>query len=433
MQRLTIETLAHGGDAVARLADGRAAFISGGCPGDVVLAEITEEHERYARGRVSEIVEASPHRVVPPCPYFGTCGGCQWQHVSYEMQLQSKRQLVADALERIGGLAGVPVDPCVPSAREYGYRNKIELLADNDAQGRLVLGFSAANSHSVVPVDSCLLLPARHQKLPKALSGSLRYASGNSDLGISRVAVRASERTRDLEVALWTSPGAFPRKSVGATLKEATRASSIVRVLFRGETKRRAIAGVEVLAGKGFWRERLGEFEYAISAPSFFQVNTATAERLIDLALAAIEPDGSDRVLDLYSGAGTFTLPLSQLAEDVVAVEAEGSSVKDLRRNLESAGSWAEVAPGEASRALPELGTFDAAIVDPPRAGLAEEVVSALVAAGPSRIAYVSCDPATLARDAKRLTEVGYTMTSATPIDLFPQTWHVETVARFER
>jgi 23S rRNA (uracil1939-C5)-methyltransferase len=432
MQRLTIETLAHGGDSVARLDDGRAAFISGGCPGDVVLAELTEEHDRYVRGRVTEVVDPSPHRVVPPCPYFGVCGGCQWQHVSYDLQLTSKRTLVVDALERIGGLSDVEVGECVPSTREYGYRNKIELLAEKDERDRLLLGFAAANSHTLVPVDACLLLPSRHAKLPKALSGSLRYASGSSDLGISRVAVRVSERTRDLEVALWTSPGAFPRKAVGATLKEATRATSIVRVLYRGETKRRAIAGVEVLSGKGFWREKLGEYEYAISAPSFFQVNTATAEKLVDLALAAVEPDGSDRVLDLYSGAGTFTLPLSELAEDVVAVEAEGSSVKDLRRNLESSGSWAEVAPGEASRALPELGAFDAAIVDPPRAGLHESVTAALVAAGPTRIAYVSCDPATLARDAKRLAASGYRLTSVTPVDLFPQTWHVESVARFE-
>lgn len=433
MQRLTIETLAHGGDSVARLDDGRVAFIKGGCPGDTVLAEITEEHDRFVRGSVAEIVTPSPDRVTPPCPYFGTCGGCQWQHVSYSRQLESKRAMVIDALERIGGLSGVPVSECVPSPREYGYRNKIELIASKDAQNRLILGFAQAGSDRVIPIESCLLLPKRHAKLPRALSGSLRYLSGDSDLGITRVAARVSERTRDVEIALWTSPGAFPRKAVGATLKEATRATSISRVLFRGETKRRAIAGVEVLAGKGFWREQLGEFEYLLSAPSFFQVNTEAAEKLVELALEAVGPDGSDRVLDLYSGAGTFTLPLAELAGDVVAVEAEGSAVRDLRRNLEMAAVWAEVAPGDAARALPELGAFDAAVVDPPRAGLHEDVVTALVAAGPSRIAYVSCDPATLARDAKRLTAEGHTLVSATPVDLFPQTWHVETVALFEK
>lgn len=433
MERLTIETLAHGGDSVAHLADGRAAFIPGAAPGDIVEVEIAEDHGRFVRARVANLVEPSPHRVDAPCPYFGVCGGCQWQHVSYEAQLEAKRDMVADALTRIGRLPEVSVESCVPSQYEYGYRNKIELVASADARGRLTLGYMRAASDEVVPVDSCLLLPKKQIKLPKALAGALRYVSGESDLGVSRVAIRTSLATRDTEIALWTAPGAFPRKAAGDTVRQAASATGVVRVLSRGEAKRRDIAGVEVLTGRGFWREHLGEFEYALSAPSFFQVNTVAAENLVRLVLDALAPDGSDRVLDLYAGAGTFTLPLAEFAGEVVAVEGAGSAVRDLRRNLESACLDAEVAPGDAARALPELGAFDLAVVDPPRSGLHPSLVPALAAAGPVRVAYVSCDPATLARDASALRSVGYDLMSAVPVDLFPQTWHVETVAVFAR
>lgn len=433
MERLTVETLAHGGDAVAHLSDGRVAFIPGAAPGDIVDAEIAEDHGRFVRAQLVSLVEPSAHRVTAPCPYFGVCGGCQWQHVHYAEQLKAKREMVVDALERIGKVPATAVDECVPSQHEYGYRNKIELATAPDVRGRLTLGYTRAASDELVAIDECLLLPKRHARLPKALGGALRYVSGESDLGITRVAIRTSLGSRDTEVALWTAPGAFPRKVVGDTIRQAASASSVVRVLSRGESKRRDIAGVEVLAGRGFWRERLAGFEYTLSAPSFFQVNTIAAENLVRLVLAALEPDGSDRVLDLYAGAGTFTLPLAEFAGEVVAVEGAGSAVRDLRRNLDSAGLDAEVAPGDAARALPDLGAFDLAVVDPPRSGLHPSIIPSLVAANPARIAYVSCDPATLARDANTLAESGYELVSAVPVDLFPQTWHVETVATFRR
>ena len=189
--------------------------------------------------------------------------------------------------------------------------------------------------------------------------------------------------------------------------------------------------GVEVLSGSGFWRERLLGRNMAVSAPTFFQVNTRVAESLITTALDALKADGSDRVVDLFAGAGTFTLPLAEMAGDVVAVESASTAVRDLRRNLDNAGVWAEVVGGDAARELPLLGHVDLAIVDPPRAGLHADTVSALAGTGASAIAYVSCDPATLARDTALLGELGFDLVSATPVDLFPQTYHVETVAHF--
>jgi len=429
---LDIESLAYGGDAIGRLEDGRTAFVRGACPGDRVRVEIDEDRDRFVKAHVTEVVSPSPERVAPPCPYFGECGGCSWQHVAYGAQCESKRQSVADALERIGRIPGARelVSPTVASKREYGYRNKVELVLD-PSSARPTLGFHRAGSDKVVPVDSCLLLPKKHQKAPRALGGSLRYLAGESDLGLVRVGYRVAVRTSDVEVALWAAPGAFPRNAVARTLKQAVPATSIVRVLTKGPSKERSVSGVESLLGRGNWRERLGAFDYMVSAPSFFQVNTRAAESLVELVMSALQPDGSDRALDLYAGAGTFTLPLAEHAGEVVAVESAGSAVRDLRRNLESNQLWADVVGGDAAREIAALGHFDIVVVDPPRSGLAPQVVAALAASRPRDIAYVSCDPATLARDARSLVDAGYELVSATPVDLFPQSYHIETVAHF--
>ena len=434
MTSLSIESLAYGGDAIAHLDDGRTVFVAGGVPGDIVEAEIVEEKERFVRARTVEVLTPSPERVLPPCPYFGLCGGCSWQHVSYAGQLHAKRRAVVDALTRIGRIANAEalVAETVASPLEYGYRNKIELVVDSSS-GRPRLGFHRAGSDEIVSVDECLLLPAKLRKAPKALGGALRYIAGEQDLGLTRVALRAGTHTKDVEIALWGSPGPFPRKAIATTLGSALKSTSLVRVMSKGLAKERRIAGVEVLSGKGYWRERLGGITFNVSAPSFFQINTKAAEKLATLVLEALEPDGSDRILDLYAGAGTFTLPLAELAGEVVAIESASSAVRDLRRNLEASQLPADVIGGDALRELADIGHIDGAVVDPPRAGLHADAAQALAATNVRTIAYVSCDPATLARDTTTLAACGYTLVSATPVDLFPQTFHIETVAVFRR
>lgn len=355
-----------------------------------------------------------------------------WQHISYATQLEAKHAAVVDALSRIGHLdvSALTIRDCVASPRSYGYRNKVELVIDQKSP-RPVLGFHRAGSEEIVPVETCHMLSRTLRQAPKALTGALRYLAGEGDLGLLRVAVRAAAHTKDLEIALWTSPGAFPRAAAAKIIGQALPTSSIVRVLTKGPVRERRVSGVEVLGGKGYWRERLAGRSYSVSAPSFFQVNTAVAEDLIRLVVEALEPDGSDRVLDLYAGAGTFTLPLAESAGEVVAVESAGSAIRDLRRNLEDSGLGAEVVGGDAAREIAALGTFDLVVVDPPRSGLDEAVIEALGSARPRAVAYVSCDPATLARDAARMAAAGFALSWAAPVDLFPQTFHVETVARF--
>jgi 23S rRNA (uracil1939-C5)-methyltransferase len=433
LRDLTIEGLAHGGSAVARAQDGRVVFVTDACPGDVVNVRVTADHGRYVEAEVAEIVTPSPERRTPPCPYFGRCGGCQWQHVSYEAQAEAKRTQLIDSLERIGRLSDIDVAPIVLSASPHGYRNRIELRAGTGPDSRPTLGMTAARSDEIVPIDACLLLPKRARNMPKAIGGALRYLANRAPFDLERVAIRVAARTSDLEIDLWGPPGAMQRHAVARTLNDAAHATCITRVLVKEDARRRADLKVEVLSGRGHWREKLGDLEYRVSAPSFFQGNTKGAETLVDLVLERLDPDGSDRVLDLYAGVGTFTLPLADRAGEVVAIEGTGSAVRDLRANLEDSGLEADVMPGDAARALADAGYFDLAVVDPPRSGMTPEALRALVQAGARKLCYVSCDTATLARDARALTEAGYRLRSAVPVDMFPQTWHVETVAVFER
>ena len=429
---LAVKSLAYGGDGVARADDGRAVFVRGGCPGDTVEAEVLADKGRFLKASVSEIVDASAQRVKAPCPYFGECGGCQWQHVAYSAQVAAKRQSLADALARIGHVSDYVLDEVVMGAEPYGYRNKAEFTVSR-VGGSMRLGYLTPGGHDLVSISQCLLLPSSHRKAPGSLAGVVRYLSSDSTADVTRVALRVAHRRTDVEVDLWGPPGGFPRQMAAKAFTSAVGATTVTRALLKGRPGERKVSRVEVLSGRGVWRERLGRYEYSVSAPSFFQVNTTAAELLVTLVLEGLEPQRSDRVLDLYAGVGTFTLPLAAEAGETVAVEAEGSAIRDLRRNLEHARLRAVIVPGDAARALEGLGRFDAAVVDPPRSGMRASALHHLVAACPLRIVYVSCDPATLARDAGLLRDAGYSLARVTPVDLFPQTYHVEAVALFVR
>lgn len=427
--RLSIERLAYGGDGVSVAPDGRTVFVPSTCPGDVVEAEVIADKGRYLKARALEIVEPSPDRVEPVCPYFGSCGGCQWQHISYEKQLEWKRRAVEDALAHIGHVSA-EVQPPVPSPSKYGYRNKIELLPGS-AGTPLSMGFARLGSSDVVPVRSCALLPSERSGLPAAVTGALRFVSGRTDTSISRVAIRVAS-DGETEVDVWTPPSAFPRSLAAKTISDATGARTVTRVVARGPSSARDVRKVEVLTGPGHWTERLGGDRYVVSAPSFFQVNTLAAERLRSLVVDMARELASVSVVDAYAGVGTFTLPLARLA-DVTAIESSSYALADLRRNLERARLSAAAVPGDAARALAEVRGVDLALVDPPRTGLSADALRAVIATGTPHVLYVSCDPTTLARDAARLADAGFRLERVVPVDLFPQTYHVETVALFSR
>jgi 23S rRNA (uracil1939-C5)-methyltransferase len=430
--------LTQGNNAVGKLNSGKTVFVEKGVPGEIVEIEITKDAKRYCEARIVRILEPSLARVTPRCPFYAQCGGCPWMQVAYEEQLAAKRTNVVEQLIRIGGkdraCADALVEAPIASKREFNYRNKIELQASyhKAKSNQFELGFHHPGSSDIVETKQCLVAAKPIEKSPAALRGALRYAQGNQDLGIFRVGVRASDRTKSTEIALWTTPGPFPRARVASILQDSLKATSVVRVM-ANPGKARKIKGVEVLAGKGYWEEKLLGLTYKVSAPSFFQVNSAQAEAMIKLALDGLALGSESYCADLYCGSGTFTLPMAELCGEVFAVESQASSVRDLRRNLEVNNLFAEVIGGDTARELPELGELDGLVVDPPRVGLAPSVPGDIAATGTKRFAYVSCNPSTWARDVALIEATGYRLVSATPVDLFPQTYHIETVSIFEK
>lgn len=435
---LTIERMSYGADAIAHTADGKTVFVSGGSvPGDTVRARLTDDGERFSRATLTEILEPSSERITSPPSFVALTGAAPWGNMTYESQLREKRAGVISALERIGHFSpnetSKLVRDIVAPGEPWGYRNKIELAFKRVGRKTLV-GMYAPNGQDIVRIKDCPLLDKAHEKIVGAVSGALSYLSGSHELDIERIGIRTSRRTRDVEVALWTAPGVFPRAQVARVLEDATDATSIVRVMTKGPSKARRIAGVERLSGAGSWSELIGDELMRVSAPSFFQVNTKGAEKLVELVLSDLEVQEDDEAMDLYCGAGTFTLPLARRAGFVSAVESYGPAVRDLRRNLEDAGlSNVDAIGGDAGRSFPDTDA-DVIVVDPPRAGLAPDVVKQLSEQSARAIAYVSCDPATLARDLRRFVDAGtFKPVSVTPVDLFPQTFHVENVCLMSR
>lgn len=463
---VTIERMSYGPWGIAHGLDHKTLFVLGGVTGDVCEVVREKETKHSAFAQMTSLKTPSPKRITPAHSYQEHAGGAPWASLSYQQQLIEKRAGVVQALIRVGHippkLANDLVQPCIPSKKEWGYRNKIELGCTRE-HGKLTIGMYDPLEKKLVPVTSCALMDARFAKLTKSVAGALQFIARSQDLGLERIGIRASVRTKEVELALWTRPGAFPRAYVSKILNSAApELTSIVRVLSKGSLRARKVVGTERLWGKGSWTENIGEETMTLSAPSFFQVNTRGAEALIKLVCEGLACNKDTCALDLYCGAGTFTLPLARVCKRVYGVEAQGSSIQDLRRHIKQKNLNNVVAiGGDANREFPQI-TPDCAVVDPPRAGLEEAVVKKLRASSITRLCYVSCDPQTLARDLARLTSVdadgdadgdadpaasadaaasalagdgdrAFTIERITPVDLFPQSFHVENVCVLTR
>jgi 23S rRNA (uracil1939-C5)-methyltransferase len=352
--------------------------------------------------------------------------------LSYSEQLHWKRRFVVDALERIGHHQNCEalVAACVPSPLQWHYRNKVELEAFV-RDGKLCLGMHKKESHELVGIDECLLLPEGYTQLPAHLAGALNYSLKEAQDYLTRVAIRISPATGSAELALYMLPSGINRAFVAKTLGNNAEFTSLARVIISGEMAERKVKKVEALAGAGCWQEELSGNRYKISAPSFFQANSKVAEAMISQLGTILDELGLSKtahVADLYCGAGTFTLPLARRFNNVSAIESQGTSIRDLRRNLEEGGLNAQVIGGDVARELAALGCVDVAVIDPPRSGLRPEATRALLESGPKHLVYVSCNPATMARDIKLLAP-DYQLRGATPFDQFPQSYHVEVMA----
>ena len=446
--RLTVDVtdLAFGGEGVARAA-GYVLFVPGGIPGDQLEVRLVEIRPRFARAEIERIVAPSPHRTEAPCPYFGRCGGCRLQHVRYEAQLAFKQRQVAECLARLGGLgdaAGIPLQPIIGAPDVFGYRNKMEFTV---AGAGPAIGLHAAERYDVVlDIERCLLQSDTMNTLLDEFRRQVRARAlsvwdQQTERGLLRfLTLREGRRTGQAMVNVVASaPDVATLMPVAEALR--ARVSHTASVLLNVNAKKASVAvGSEepLLLGRDQITETLSGVDFAVSANSFFQTNTAQAERLFALVAEACALDGSETLLDLYSGTGAISLLLARHVRHAYGIELADAAVADAIRNARANGieNCAFLA-GEVRHVLPQLmneGVRASVVVaDPPRAGFHPKALTALATLAPARIVYVSCNPATLARDVGDLARQGYRLEWVQPVDMFPQTPHIEAVARLSR
>ena len=436
---LAVESLAFGGSGVARV-DGYVVFVRGAVPGDRVRARVLKRKRAYAEARAVEVIEASPDRIEARAPH----PGAPWQVLPYERQLAEKGAQVREALERLGGFSDPPVEPVVAAVEEWGYRNKVE-YSFGDVDGELALGFHRAGSWSEIEDTSeDVLASDRVDSLRERVKAWCR-AEGLSaydrrdHTGLLRnLVVREGRRSGDLQARLVIGPGDLRREGFGA----AARADSVLLTRDQGlaETTRRG--RTELVAGRAEIEEEIEaagrRLRFRISPEAFFQTNTEMAERLFEVAADMAGLGGQERVFDLYSGIGTIALALASRAGEVWGIESVERAVADAIAGAELNGiDNVRFFAGDVRTAMRPLveqaGAPDVIVVDPPRAGLSSKIVRRVLEAGASRIVYVSCNPTTLAPNARQIVDAGYRLETVRPVDMFPQTPHIECVAAFGR
>jgi len=442
---LTVDDLAFGGEGVGR-ADGYVVFVRGGVPGDRLRVRLTEARARFGRGVIESIEVPARDRVEPPCPYFGRCGGCRLQHIAYAAQLARKAKQVADCLERIGGLGSFELRPIVAAPEQYGYRNKMEFTVAG-APGEPVIGLHEAERYdSVLDIDRCLLQGESLNALLDEVRRDVRarrlgvYDQQTGEGLLRFVMLREGRRTGEVMVNIVASA---PEIETLAPLAERLRARvpATVSVVLNVNSRKASVAvGTEehLLAGRDHLNESLGGLVFQVSANSFFQTNTVQAERLFGMVEAACEFAGDETVVDLYSGTGAISLLLARRCRRVYGIEVAATAVEDAVRNARANGIGnCTFLCGEVRHHLPELvrsgARAEVVVADPPRAGFHPKALCALAALAPARIVYVSCNPATLARDVAELTGAEYRLDWVQPVDMFPHTPHIEAIARLTR
>ena len=404
---LQLEKLTYGGEAMGRLPDGRAVFVLFGLPGERVRVRLTEEKRGFARAELVEVLELSPHRIEPRCLHFAVCGGCHYQNLPYEEQLNAKTDILRDQLRRIGRIENPPVGEMVPSPSPWNYRNQVQFHLTSDGK----LGYMTAGVPKVFPISECHL----PEGTINALWPQLEFEPG---MDLERVSVR-SGADEELMLILESDTPEPPELEIEAGI-------SIAHVFAENSV---------VIAGNDHVTIRVLDRDFRLSAASFFQVNTAMAERMVEHVIDQLPANQSATLMDIYCGAGLFSAFLAPKFERIMGIESSPSACEDFADNLDEFEN-VELYEGLAEEVLPAL--MDritnpiCVIVDPPRAGLEKRVVDGLLQLGPQMIAYVSCDPSTLARDAARLIQGGYQLRQVTPFDLFPQTFHIESISIFD-
>lgn len=437
---VSVTDMGQDGEGIGK-AEGYTLFIKDAVVGDKVRAKVIKAKKNYGYARLMEVLEPSPDRVEPRCSCARQCGGCQIQALSYQRQLQFKEEKVRNVLERIGGFEKIPLQPIIGMENPYRYRNKAQFPIGTDREGRPIAGFYAGRTHTIIPQEDCVLGVRENKAILEVILGFMEefsipaYREEEGSGLVRHVLIRYGFATKEIMVCVVINGDRLPKAEI-----LAERLSDIAGMtsIFINKNKRRTnvILGeeVEVIWGRPFIEDVLDGVRYQISPLSFYQVNPVQTKVLYEKALQYAGLHGTETVWDLYCGIGTISLFLARQAGKVYGVEIVPQAIEDARRNAALNGMEnVEFMVGKAEEILPEKYekegvSADVIVVDPPRKGCDPELLDTMLQIRPKRIVYVSCDPATLARDLKLLCAGGYKLQKVQPVDQFPHSVHVENV-----
>ena len=438
---VVFEDLTHEGSGVAKI-DGYPIFVPYGLPGEKAKIKVTKLNKGYGFGRLMELYEESPDRAEPPCPIYKQCGGCQLQHLSYEGQLKAKEKMVRELMTRIGKLEEVNVLPVLGMNEPWNYRNKAQVPV-GEMEGGLVAGFYAKRSHEIIDMDECLIQFTENDEMIRLVKGICEkhgvkaYNEKQHKGTLRHIMVRTGQVTGELMVVLVTRTPDMPnRRKIIEEIVEAV--PNITSIIQNVNTKRtNVILGDQTITlwGADVISDYIGDIKFEISPRSFYQVNPIQTKVLYDKTLEYADQSGNETVIDAYCGIGTISLFLAKKAKKVYGVEIVPEAIEDARKNAAlNEITNVEFEVGEAETVIPNWYkqgiTADTLVVDPPRKGCDENLLKTIAAMKPKKVVCVSCNPATLARDLRYLEDNGYKTVEVQPVDMFPQTMHVECVAK---
>ncbi|MFP7478318.1 23S rRNA (uracil(1939)-C(5))-methyltransferase RlmD [Terribacillus saccharophilus] len=441
---LTFEDLTHDGDGVGKI-DGYPLFVPYALPGETAQVKVIKTKKNFGFGKLLEVTKPSEHRVEPPCDVYIQCGGCQLQHMSYTMQLDMKQKQVQNAMKKIGHLEHVPVHPTLGMDDPWRYRNKIQ-IPTAERNGEMITGFYRKRSHDIIEnMETCVIQEEVNDRMVEAvrrIASRLGIPAYNEEThrGVLRhIMVRTGQQTNETMIVLVTRVNELPyAKELVAELHETyPQIKSIVQNINKERTNVILGRKTKLLWGEEYIYDTIGDIKFAISAQSFYQVNPAQTKVLYDQALKYANLSGNETVIDAYSGIGTISLFLAQKAKKVYGVEIVPQAVSDAKMNAKlNHMDNAEFYVGKAEEVMPWWKSQglnpDVIVVDPPRKGCEEDLLQAMIDMKPKRIVYVSCNPSTLARDLRFLEDGGFETKQVQPVDMFPQTGHIECVAEIE-
>lgn len=441
---LTFEDLTHDGDGVGKV-DGYPLFVPYALPGETAQVKVIKTKKNFGFGKLMEITKPSPARVEPPCNVYIQCGGCQLQHMSYQLQLEMKQKQVQNAMKKIGHLEHVPVHPALGMDDPWRYRNKIQ-IPTAERNGEMITGFYRKRSHDIIDdMETCVIQDEVNDRMVEAvrrIASRLGISAYNEEThrgDLRHIMVRTGQQTNETMIVLVTRMNELPyAKELVAELHETyPQIKSIVQNINKERTNVILGRKTKLLWGEEYIYDTIGDIKFAISAQSFYQVNPAQTKVLYDQALAYANLSGNETVIDAYSGIGTISLFLAQKAKKVYGVEIVPQAVSDAKMNAKlNHMDNAEFYVGKAEEVMPWWKAQglnpDVIVVDPPRKGCEEDLLQAMIDMKPKRIVYVSCNPSTLARDLRFLEDGGFETKQVQPVDMFPQTGHIECVAEIE-